>query len=330
MTFLSDNQIDKNKWLAFFLANPFSSPFQSPDFFQLFNSIPNLSARVFAIEQNHEIKALCVVTFQKEKGIKGYFSRRAIIYGGPLLPDNDNNVSTVLLKHINTTLKSSVIYTEVRNLNDYSNYLNCFFAAGFRLEQHLNFQLNCTSEEIVWANMNTNRKRQIKKALKSGVVIQEAKTEQEIIDYYQILNNLYQNKIKKPLFELNFFKTLFKNRFAIFLLVKWQDKIIGGIVCPVLPQKTIYEFYICGLDNEYKELSPSVMATFAAIEYGYKNNLKTFDFMGAGKPDEDYGVRDFKAKFGGELVTHGRFLKINQPFLYSIGKLALYLINKTK
>lgn len=59
------------------------------------------------------------------------------------------------------------------------------------------------------------------------------------------------------------------------------------------------------------------MATYAAIEYGLKNHLKIFDFMGAGKPSEDYGVRDFKGKFGGELVEHGRFIKINNALLFN-------------
>jgi lipid II:glycine glycyltransferase (peptidoglycan interpeptide bridge formation enzyme) len=112
--------------------------------------------------------------------------------------------------------------------------------------------------------------------------------------------------------------------------VKFKNKIIGGIVCPILKNQSIYEFYICGLDAEFKDQSPSVMATYAAIQYGFKNNLKRFDFMGAGKPDEDYGVRDFKAKFGGELVEHGRFIKINRPLLFKIGKAGLKILQKIK
>ena len=61
------------------------------------------------------------------------------------------------------------------------------------------------------------------------------------------------------------------------------------------------------------------------IEYANKNNIPLFDFMGAGKPDEQYGVRDFKARFGGELVEYGRFLKINNPFLYAIGRFGIKL-----
>ena len=96
-------------------------------------------------------------------------------------------------------------------------------------------------------------------------------------------------------------------------------------MCPILEGKTVYEFYICGLDDEYKEQYPSAMATWAAIEYAYQNNIIVLDFMGAGKPDEQYGVREFKARFGGELVEYGRFIKINNHFLYKLGKFGLKL-----
>ena len=50
--------------------------------------------------------------------------------------------------------------------------------------------------------------------------------------------------------------------------------------------------------------------------------------MGAGKPDDDYVVRDFKAKFGGQLVEHGRFLHVLNPLFYNIGKIGVKLLKK--
>jgi lipid II:glycine glycyltransferase (peptidoglycan interpeptide bridge formation enzyme) len=52
--------------------------------------------------------------------------------------------------------------------------------------------------------------------------------------------------------------------------------------------------------------------------------------MGAGKPDEAYGVRDFKAKFGGKEVEHGRFLCVTKPLLYNIGVLGVKILKKLK
>jgi lipid II:glycine glycyltransferase (peptidoglycan interpeptide bridge formation enzyme) len=110
--------------------------------------------------------------------------------------------------------------------------------------------------------------------------------------------------------------------------VKHQGKVIGGMMCPILDGKAIYEWFVCGLDEEYREQYPSVMATYAAIKYAKANNLPLFDFMGAGKPDIPYGVRDFKMEFGGELVEHGRFLYVRKPLLYWIGKMGVRLLKR--
>lgn len=62
-----------------------------------------------------------------------------------------------------------------------------------------------------------------------------------------------------------------------------------------------------------------------AAEHGYVR----FDMMGAGAPsDGGYGVRDFKAKFGGQLVEHGRFKYILNKPLYKLGTIGVQLIRK--
>jgi len=90
-----------------------------------------------------------------------------------------------------------------------------------------------------------------------------------------------------------------------------------------LKGRCIYEFYVCGWDDEYKGQYPSTMATWAAMEFANKNHIPIFDFMGAGISGLDYGVKDYKSRFGGELVEYGRYIKIANPILYKIGRLAL-------
>jgi len=330
LKFLKNELIDKNKWEKFLLSNNFASPFQNPEFYEFFNSVPGFTANVYAVENQNEIKAVCLVTLQKEKGIKGFFSRRGIIYGGPIIEPDQGQALSELLKGISNDLKGKAIYLETRNFFDYSVHKVTFAENNWVFEPYLNYHLNCETEELVFANLNTNRKRQIKKAMNSGVELNEAINKEEVTEFYKILYNLYKTKIKKPLLPLEFFLKFLESKVGKILLVKYNSKIIGGIVCPIMENKAIYELYICGLDHEYKDQSPSVMATYAAIEYGFKNKLKYFDFMGAGKPDEDYGVRDFKGKFGGELVEHGRFIKVNNPLLFNFGKFALNAIKKLK
>ena len=82
------------------------------------------------------------------------------------------------------------------------------------------------------------------------------------------------------------------------------------------------------------------LAVFLAIEWEFKwqvycyivveHGLPRFDFMGAGKPEEDYGVRAFKAQMGGQLVGHGRFLLIAKPLLYRIGVLGVAWLRRKR
>ena len=287
------------------------------------HTLPSLQGRA-----GERLVGLVVGYVTKEHSkIKQYFTRRAIIIGGPLLAEDISNEALSMLLISLKNLPSlqggdggrPPIYLETRNFHDYSKWKNVFEECGFSYQPHLNIQVTCDAAHT----MSEQRRRQVKKAISNGATICEAQSEQEIRDWYKILHRLYLEKVRTPLFTEKFFFEFYRKGFGKYLLVKYEDKVIGGMMCPVLEGKAIYEWYVCGLDEEYRELYPSVMATYAAIEYAKENHIPLFDFMGAGKPDEPYGVRDFKMEFGGEVVEHGRFLCIRKSMLYAIGKLGV-------
>lgn len=326
MEVLFNESIPRESWIEFLKNNPHSTLFQSPEFYDFIKSVDKMSAEAIAIMDSASIKALVVITLQKGNGIKGFFSRRGIIYGGTLISDN-NEASEQLLKNISAKLKNKTIYIESRNLSDYSSVDEIFNRYGFKYTPWLNFNLNTRDKETVVSAMSNSRLRQIKKAIKNGVNWREALDRNEVRSFYLILSDLYAKKVGKPLPPFDFFLKFFETLLGKYLLVIYKDKIIGGIMCPIFKQKTIYELYVCGLDQEYKEQYPSVMATWAAIDYACQNKIPVFDFMGAGRPDDKYGVRDFKARFGGEIREYGRFIKINNTFLYKIGIAGLKMGN---
>lgn len=121
-------------------------------------------------------------------------------------------------------------------------------------------------------------------------------SEADLKEYYTILADLYNTKIKTPLFPYEFFLKISAMKENHLFLVKYQGSVIGGSLCVSCKNTTLYEWFVCGLDGKYKNIFPSTLATWAAIEYAASNHFRYFDMMGAGKPDEGYGVRDFKAK----------------------------------
>lgn len=323
MRTLINEEIPAPLWEAFLEGNQHSTPFQTPGFHNLVNSSDGYSSEVVAVAEDSRLLALVVITFQKERGLSGFFSRRAIIYGGMVVEDHIPDAIDMLLEQVTKLVTGRAIYIEARNLSNYQSLKNIFQKNGYQYVPYLNFRVDTGNKEDMMKRISSSRQRQIKKALRLSVTCSEASGLQEVSVFYDMLRQLYSQKLHKPLPPEDFFLRFFESRLGKYLLVRHEGKIIGGIMCPLLEGKALYEFYICGLDEVYPELYPSVMATWYAMEYACANNFPVFDFMGAGKPGEPYGVRDFKERFGGEKVEYGRFVRVNRPFWYGIGKSGL-------
>ncbi|MCK5221038.1 MAG: peptidoglycan bridge formation glycyltransferase FemA/FemB family protein, partial [Candidatus Aminicenantes bacterium] len=221
-------------------------------------------------------------------------------------------------------LKSKSIYIEFRNFNDYGKYKKIFKKHGYEFKSHLNFHVDCSSEAEMFKRISSSKRRQIKNSLKNGAEIIIAKSESEIAQFYDMLKLLYKEKVKKPLPPKEYFINFFRNPvLGKYFLIKYMNKIIGGIMCPILDNRVIYEAYVVGEDRKFKNIYPSILATYAAMDYAAKNGIKIFDFMGAGSADQSYGVREFKSKFGGELNYFGRFERINNRILFIFGRFGL-------
>jgi len=329
---IKNKELVRTKWLELLKQSEFSSPFQTPEFYDLFNSVVDYSAEVFAIEEKDEYKSLVVVTVQKEKGIKGFFSLRGIVYGGPIIRSSENKYLELLLKGVKTHYKRKLIYLEIRNNFDYNPFLQIFENLGWNYNPHLNVQLDLRNKDFdsILLGMKYNRRREIKLSLKEGVIARPAKNEQEVKSLYKILNEMYLERVKLPLSPLSFFINLYKSDIGKVFVVLHNDKIIGGSFCIFYKNMTINTLYYTGLRGYHKKIFPTHIAISGVIEFAIEHNLKLVDFMGAGKPNINYGVRDYKLQFGGDLVEYGRFNIIFKPLLYKLGVLGLKLLSKIK
>lgn len=315
----------------FVFHHPQGNFFQSPKAFQFFQSVDNFEPILLvAFKEREIVGSLLIVVIREGKGLKGYFSRRGIVWGGPLVQEDNPGVWMDLLGKLDEIISQKVIYTEFRNFRDQQFRKDLFQDKDYQWTEHLNYIVSIPSLDNARAGLNKSRKRQINKSLKSGAEIFQPENVNQVEAFYQILCHLYREKVRKPLPPFDFFIKFFEDRsLGTYLFVKYKGRIVGGIMCPVY-KDTVYEWFVCGKDAEIKDIYSSVLATWAAIEYAANEGLTRFDFMGAGKPDQDYGVREFKSKFGGELVNYGRFVRINQKLHYQVGKLGLEILKKVK
>jgi len=326
-------KLDRNKWSLFINSHPHGNIFQTLEMYKVYQDTKKYKPVFLAVVNNvGEISGTLLAVIQKEySGVLGNFTARSIIHGGPLIKDDDPTVLDFILKEYDKIIKKKVIYSQFRNFWDWREKKEIFQKYNCEYLEHLNFIVDCRNRDHIKKEVSKSKLRQIKKSKKEGAKIIEPLSIEQVSQFYDVLKHLYKEKVKKPLPDWSLFeKFYYRKDVGRYFLIEYKSKIIGGIMCPIFNKKVIYEWFVCGLDGKYKRIYPSVLATWAAIDYANFNNIDVFDFMGAGKPDQDYGVRDFKSKFGGQLVNYGRFEKVHKEFLMRIGKLGLKIYRGRK
>ena len=327
---LSSNEIDASEWQQLVVRSSTASFFQTKECYDFYQKLAFLEGFLFGVSENEKLTGLCCGYIVAEGGkIKQFFSRRAIVPGGLLLDANISEAAlSVLLETVKKELSKKAIYIEIRNYNDYSFVQQAIESTGFAYKPHLNIQVVTKDVDSAFKKLSESKRRQLKQNEKASVVCEESKNLEDLKAFYKLLNQLYTKKIKKPLFPFIFFEELLKQPFAHFFVVKKSDQVIGGIVCAEHQSKVFYEWFICGDDRKEQNIYPSLAATWQTIKYAAENGFDYFDFMGAGSPKKEYGVRDFKSRFGGDVVEYGRFLWVSYPFLYKLGKAITVLMKR--
>jgi CelD/BcsL family acetyltransferase involved in cellulose biosynthesis len=333
------HEVDPAAWRTFYEREPGCPVFQSPHFATYMAGTPGFQPIAVGVQDERgHLMGLMLACVQREPGLKRRFSARSIVNGGPVISGEAGprraEVLALLIEAYERNLPHDVIYTEVRNFGDRQSDAGGFLVAGFRYEDHWNFLVDLNPDpEEVFKRVHATKRRQIRKALKSGATVDGEPSAEDLNRLHAILRDLYRNRVGKPLpaesFLLDFCRSGQGGSCGKVFVVKDGSRVIGGIVCPITRGETIYEWYVCG-DRRHDSLFPSLLATWAPIEWGCRNGLKTFDFMGAGKPGEAYGVREFKKNFNGRLVNYGRFRKVHRPAFMAIGRMGLAVLRRVK
>lgn len=246
-----------------------------------------------------------------------WWCRRGIVQGGVEIDDSvpctaydvQQEVQQLLEQVREAGKKAGCVYVEIRNFNDYSAYHDSFTAAGWTYKPHWDAQL---VPDYLREQMHESKRRAISKAIAEGQIWREAKSEAEVRAFYIRLRTLYRVKVHRPLPNWSFFLTAWRQGIKVLVVTDRNDVVIGGVLMPI-QGKVAYEWYICG----------GVMSTWAMMEYAHSNGLTLIDLMGAGEPGVPYGVRDFKVQMGAELKAFGRYLWVNKPWVYKLGKFVI-------
>lgn len=313
-------EIEETAWRDFVDENECGNIFHTPEMIRVFSQAEGFQPEVWAaLEDNNRIAALFLPIHNTvlDRPFLRQLTTRSVLYGGVLCTSAPRGriALNLLLRAYNQRMMNRVLFTEVRNLVDMNSNQPILEQNGFAYEEHLNFLIDLNRpRQAVWKAVRSNAQRNIRKAQKSGVVIEEVEDAGGVTAAYDILEQVYK-RIQVPLPHLSLFQATFEvlrpKEMVKILLAKIDDKTIGALT--LLIYKGVVIYWYTGALREYSSYRANDLLVWQALEWACEQGYHTFDFGGAGKPDEEYGVRDFKAKFGGCLVNYGRNIHIHAP-----------------
>ena len=319
MKSISYENLDKNEWSKFVFDHPDGNIFQTPEMHEVYEKTKKFKPLFIGVVDNSgDILGLLISVIQKEwGGIMAGLTSRCITWGCPVikhdLSENEKiNILNFILKEQNKIVKNEAIYMEFRNLFDTTKLKPIFEQNNYNYEDELNIIIDLTKrEETIWNEFHRKRRTGIRKAEKEGLTTVFTNKPNVIKKMYNIYLDTYKHA-KHPLPDDSLFlavnKILSKKGMMINIFAQLDDLPIGAMTI-LMYKKIIYAWYLGGL-IEYRNKHPNDLLPWEAMKWGVKNNYEIFDFMGAGKPNEKFGIRDFKLKFGGTVVNYGRYKNV--------------------
>jgi lipid II:glycine glycyltransferase (peptidoglycan interpeptide bridge formation enzyme) len=319
--------VDKKDWNEFVSDHPYCNVFQTPEMREVYERTKNYEPITLAVVDDYGgiLALMLAVVIREMGGVLGSFSARSVVQGGPLFADSEVGRKAVLslIDKYNKIVRKRALYSEIRNIYDMSKSMLLFEQMGYVYEDHLNYLVNLDRpEEKIWMSLHRSMRKNIKRSQKEGVVIQQATNKSHVKNFYGFLEDVYRNA-KIPFEDMSHFEAIFDvlvpRGMAAVHLAEHDGVYIGGRV--TLIYKRVMYAYSVGVPNKYKRLYPNALLNWEIMQWGLENGCHTFDFGGAGKPDKDYGVREFKRQFGGELVNYGRCKKIHSPVKMKVAEM---------
>lgn len=320
-------RLDERLWQEFVDSHPSGNVFHTPEIFQAFSRTRRHHPTLWAVTGNDKrvLALLLPVQITLLNGLLRHLTSRAVVYGSVLCaPETEGQEAlAMLLRTYKRERKGVSLFTELRNPYNLSNVQPILQDNGFIYEDHLNFLIDIgLPADKVWKNIQRSVRKKIRKALKKNQVkIEEAHQHSQVATCYAIFRETYANT-GVPLADRSLFEAaldiLYPKGMVKFLLGRIENTYVAASAA-LLYKDVIYGWYR-GFNRAYSSYLPNDLMVWHILKWGSENGYRVFDFGGAGKPDEDYGPRKFKAKFGGDLVNYGRNVCVHSPRLLRLSR----------
>lgn len=331
------NSVENGKsagWDHFVKNHPDGTIFQSPHYFSLFTGQKKFKPVAVLIEDESDavIAVLSGIIQYQLPGPLKKLTSRCIVMGGPLVKNNDPNLLKMILEDFDTFISKQAIYTQFRNLFDIQYAADVFSGLQYRFSEHLNILVDISQPEAsLWKDIHKQKRYEIRRAGREGLTFKSISNHEDLKISYNLLSKIYK-RIKLPISPFSVFEkafTVLKPKGLVAFFGAYLNGDLVGTMYTLCYNGRIYD-YFAGAENVHYNKFPNSLIPWYVMLWGKSNEMTTFDWGGAGKPGVPYGVRDYKAKFGGGLVNFGRYEKIHKLILFRFAKSAFKLFRHIK
>ena len=328
------NSLPKETWREFVENHPAGNIFHTSEMFEVWERAMRYYPKLWAAKVDSKVVALMIPVINTlVPGMLKLLTSRTIVFGGVLYEKSEKGKHglTKMLEAYQSDSRWASLFTELRNLSDVSDIQTILKEANFHYEEHLNYLIKLDySAGDVFGKIGARTRKNIRRGMKrSALDIFEAKDRSQIPACYDLLSQSYKNA-SVPLPDISLFyaayEILLPRRMIDFTLAKVNGE-AAAVSVELLYKDVVYGWY-GGVDRKFGKYVPGEVVMWKVLERSCNQGYQVYDFGGAGKPDEEYGVRDFKAKFGGDLVCFGRNTWTSKPLLLAASELGYSLVRR--
>lgn len=284
-----------------------------------------------AVNKTGDIVAmLAAVRVETVAGMAGGMAARSVLYAEPLCNDDAQGIDGLvqLIRLHDQRMRTTTLFSEVRCVGPPGAERVALQRCGYEYNDYLNYVVDLQQdEETLWKGLSRSCRKDIGRSRRKDVVVQDATSVAGVEEMYELVQCSY-NRSKIPLANISLFHAALEHlpEGVVQIRIARHDDaaVAAGIV--LVFKGVVYAWY--GGTNRVPGISPFDCLTWDEIRWGQEQGERLYDFGGAGWPDEEYGPREFKAKFGGELVSYGRYRKVYSSWKLTLAKTSYWLLRK--
>ena len=314
----------RDRWNQFVISHSKGSVFHTLEMVACYQQVDrNSPLAIAATNDRGEIVAMLVaVRVSSLPRPLDSLGSRAIGYCEPICNEDAQGYAglKLLIDTYDLKMKSNSLFSEIRPLMPVGKDRNVLESFGHHWLNYLNYivRTDC-SVDRAWERLSKSCRSQTKRSCKRGVEVEITNSHTGIDTMYALIAESY-SRSRVPLVDVRLFHEALDRLQAGTVQVRiarYHDHVVAGGIGLVFKGR-FYAWY--GGSKRMNGVYPFNCLTWDEIQWCCENDVSDYDFGGAGWPDEEYGPRDFKARFGGQLTQLGRYRKTYSPWKLALAE----------